>query len=86
MGDWEGKTAERTRGREKQGGQMTGVGEVGRGEEGRMPRRIRRFKEQGAREAGKSQRSNARGGMGREGQAEVRGKEEIETGEMGKTG
>lgn len=32
MGDWEGKTAERTRGREKQGGQMTGVGEVGRGE------------------------------------------------------
>ena len=48
---------------------MTGVGEVGRGEE-----------------AGKSQRSNARGGMGREGQAEVRCKEEIETGEMGKTG
>ncbi len=37
-------------------------------------------------EAGKSQRSDARGGMGREGQAEVRGKEEIETGEMGKTG
>lgn len=45
---------------------MTGVGEVGRGEEGRMPGRIRRFKEQGAREAGKSQRSNARGGMGRQ--------------------
>ncbi len=65
---------------------MTGVGEGGRGEEGRMPGRIRRFKEQGAREAGKSQRSNARGGMGREGQAEVRCKEEIETGEMGKTG
>ncbi len=35
MGDWEGKTAERTRGREKQGGQMTGVGEVGRGERSR---------------------------------------------------
>ena len=65
---------------------MTGVGEVGKREEGRMPRRVRRLKEQGAREAGKSQRSNARGGMGREGQAEVRCKEEIETGKMGKTG
>jgi len=40
----------------------------------------------GVREAGKIQRSNARGGMDREGQAEVRCKEEIETGEMGKTG
>lgn len=51
-----------------------------------MTGRVRRLKEQGAGEAGKSQRSNARGGMGREGQAEVRCKEEIETGEMGKTG
>lgn len=60
---WEGKTAERVRGWEKQGGQITGV---------------RGWEERG--------RSDARGGMGREGQAEVRCKEEIETGEMGKTG